>query len=70
MSSVVLGELIGFVLSLAAFRTFGYFLYRAVAINFTSIAVTLFILSAVTLAACIFPVFRATQARVSDLLVD
>ena len=70
MSSVVLGELIGFVLSLAAFRTFGYFLYRAVAINFTSIATTLFILSTVTLAACIFPVFRATQARVSDLLVD
>ncbi len=70
MGSVLLGEFIGLALSLAAFRTYGHFLYRASAIDFTSIAITLLILSSITVTACLFPVFRATQARVSDLLLD
>jgi len=70
MSSVLLGECVGFVLSLAAFRVFGYFMYPAATVDFTSIAITLVILSSVTLTACLFPVFRATQAHVRDLLVD
>jgi putative ABC transport system permease protein len=69
MSSVILGELIGLALSLAAFRTYGYFLYRAPGIDLLSIAVTLLILSSITMVACLFPVFRATRARVSDLLL-
>src|SRR5258705_7434762 len=52
MSSVLLGECVGFVLTLAAFRVFGYFIYRA-AVDFTSIAITLVILSSVTLTACL-----------------
>jgi len=70
MSSVLLGECVGFVLSLAAFRVFGYFIYRAATVDFTSIVITLVILSSVTLTACLFPVFRATQVHVRDLLVD
>jgi hypothetical protein len=69
MSSVILGELIGLIMSLAAFRTYGYFLYRAPAIDFASIAVTLVILSSITMVACLVPVFRATRVRVSDLLL-
>src|SRR5205807_7709998 len=37
MSSVLLGECVGFVLSLAAFRVFGYFIYRAATVDFPSI---------------------------------
>jgi len=70
MSSVLLGEFIGLALSLTAFRTFGYFLYRSATIDFASVAITLLILSSVTLTACVFPVLRATQARVRDLLAD
>jgi putative ABC transport system permease protein len=69
MSSVILGEFIGLALSLTAFRTYGYFFYRAPGIDFAAIAVTLLILSAITMAACLFPVFRATQARLYDLLL-
>ena len=69
MSSVILGELVGLALSLAAFRTYGYFLYRAPGIDFLSIGVTLLILSSITMVACLFPVFRATRVRVSDLLL-
>ena len=69
MSSVILGEFIGLALSLVAFRTYGYFLYRAPAIDFASIAVTLVILSSITMVACLVPVFRATRVRVSDLLL-
>jgi ABC-type antimicrobial peptide transport system permease subunit len=70
MGSVLLGECVGFVLSLAAFRVFGYFIYRAATVDFPSIAITLVILSSVTLTACLFPVFRATQVHLRDLLVD
>jgi predicted permease len=69
MSSVMAGELIGLALSLAAFRTYGYFLYRAPGIDLLSIGVTLLILSSITMAACLLPVFRATRARVCDLLL-
>jgi len=69
MSSVILGELIGLTMSLAAFRAYGYFLYRAPGIDFLSIGVTLLILSSITMVACLFPVFRATRVRVSDLLL-
>jgi macrolide transport system ATP-binding/permease protein len=70
MTSVLLGELLGFVLSLAAFRTFGHFRFGPGNIDFASIATTLLLLSLVTLLACAYPVFRATQARVRDLLAD
>jgi ABC-type antimicrobial peptide transport system permease subunit len=69
MSCVILGELIGLALSFGAFRVYGYFLYRAPGIDFISIAVTLLTLSSITTAACLFPVFRATQARLADLLL-
>lgn len=70
MSSVFLGESIGLALSLAAFQTYGHFLYLAPGVDFLSMSITLFILSSVTLAACLFPALRATQARLRDLLVD
>ena len=69
MSAVILGELIGLALSLGAFRIYGYFLYRAPGIDFASFAVTLLTLSSITMAACLVPVLRATQARLSDLLL-
>ena len=70
MSSVFLGECIGLALSLAAFQAYGHFLYRAPGVDFLSMSITLFLLSSVTLAACLFPALRATQARLRDLLVD
>jgi putative ABC transport system permease protein len=70
MSSVFLGECIGLALSLAAFHAYAHFLYRAPGVDFISMAITLFILSSVTLAACLFPVLRATQSQLRDLLVD
>jgi hypothetical protein len=70
MSSVFLGECIGLALSLAAFQAYGHFLYRAPGVDFISMSITLFLLSSVTLAACLFPALRATQARLRDLLVD
>lgn len=70
MSSVLLGELLGFALSLAAFRAFGYFLERPVAVDFALTAVTMLFLSSVTLIACLFPIFRVTRVRVRDLLAN
>jgi putative ABC transport system permease protein len=70
MGSVFIGECIGLALSLAAFQAYGHFLYRAPGVDFTSMAITLFILSSVTLGACLFPALRATQAQLRDLLVD
>ncbi|HWW17270.1 MAG TPA: ABC transporter permease [Candidatus Saccharimonadales bacterium] len=70
MTSVFLGECIGLTLSLAAFQAYGHFLYRAPSVDFISMAMTLFILSSVTLAACLFPALRATQAQLRDLLLD
>jgi putative ABC transport system permease protein len=70
MGSVFIGECIGLALSLAAFQAYGHFLYRAPGVDFTSMAITLFILSSVTLGACLFPALRATQAQLRDLLLD
>jgi predicted permease len=70
MTAVFAGECIGLALSLAAFQAYGHFLYRGRSFDLTSIAITLLVLSSVTAAACLFPVLRATQARLYDLLVD
>jgi putative ABC transport system permease protein len=70
MSSVVVGECIGLVLSLSVFQAYGRFVYRASGFDFTSMAITLLILTSVTVTACLFPVLRAMQARLCDLLVD
>jgi ABC-type antimicrobial peptide transport system permease subunit len=69
MSSVIFGELIGLGLSIAAFRAYGYFWYQAPGIDYASIAMTLVILSSITMVACLVPVFRATQARLAELLL-
>jgi putative ABC transport system permease protein len=70
MTSVLLGEFVGLALSFATFPAYGHFLYRAPGIDFSSIAITLLILSSITVAACLVPVFRASRVRVSDLLLD
>jgi putative ABC transport system permease protein len=70
MTSVVVGECIGLVLSLAVFQAYGHLLYRAAAFDFAAMAITLVILTSVSAMACLLPVFRATQARLCDLLVD
>jgi putative ABC transport system permease protein len=70
MASVFLGESVGIGLSFVAFRAYGHFLYRAPGIDLPAIAITLLILSSITLVACLVPVFRATKAQVSNLLLD
>jgi putative ABC transport system permease protein len=70
MTSVFAGECIGCGLSLAAFRAYGHFLYRRPGFDFASIAITISMLSCVTLTACLFPVLKATRAQLRDLLLD
>lgn len=69
MGSVLVGECIGFGLSLGVLQGYAHFLYTR-GFDFFSIAITLLILSSITLTACLFPILGATQARLCDLLVD
>ena len=55
MSSVLVGECIGFALSLGVLQEYAHFLYYMRGFDLSSIAITLLIVSSITLTACLFP---------------
>ena len=70
MRAVLLGEFFGLLLSFSVFRVYSHLLYGLPGIDFLSAAVTILILSTVTIVASTLPALRATRLPIAYLLAD
>lgn len=70
MSSIILGEFLGVVLSVGLARVSAYLLYGLQGIDFLSVAVAFVVLCLVSLTTSVIPTLRATQVPLANLLVD
>src|ERR1700747_3582046 len=70
MSSIILGEFLGLVLSVGLAHMCAYLLYGLQGIDFLSVAVAFVILCLVSLTTSVVPALRATQVPLSNLLVE